>query len=92
MANIKSAAKAHKQSEKRRIANVNRRSALKTTIKKLHATLAAAPTSPEVHEILRSIAAQLARARSKRVIARNAASRTLSRLSVRVNKAQASAA
>jgi len=89
MANIKSAQKAHRQSLKRREANVARKSALKTSIKKLLTAIQESTQPEALNAMLSSVAAQLSRARSKKVIKRNAASRTLSRLAKRVSRASA---
>jgi len=87
MANTKSAQKAYRQSIKRRRVNLARTSALKTAVKKLVLATEQAAPARELDAMVRSIAAQLARARSKKVIKANAASRTLSRVTRRVNRA-----
>lgn len=87
MANTKSAQKAYRQDEKRRQVNLARSSALKTAVKKLMIATEQALPAHELDKMLRAVAAHLARARSKKVIKANAASRTLSRLTLRVNRA-----
>ena len=85
MANTKSAQKALRSGEKKRVVNAARRSALKTSIKKLLVALNQPDTGVDVEVMLRSVAAQLARAKSKHLIHRNTASRTLSRLAQKVS-------
>jgi small subunit ribosomal protein S20 len=89
MANLKSSQKAHRQGLKRREVNLARRSALKTSIKKLLIAVQESAQPGDLNAMLSSVAAQLSRARSKKVIKRNAASRTLSRLAKRVARASA---
>lgn len=91
MANIKSAQKADRQGQKRKVVNLARRSALKTTIKNLRNALdnPAKSGQASLDVLLKSVAAQLARAKSKKVIKKNTASRTLSRLACRVAAVQA---
>ena len=88
MANTSSAKKASKQNEKRRVRNLARRTAIKTAIKKVLASLET--TSFEVvksEELLKEVAAKLARAKSKGVMHANTASRKLGRLAKRLHKA-----
>lgn len=87
MANIKSATKAHKQSLKRQAANKARTSELKTTVKKLLVALEQQENEGKLNELLSSVASQLSRARSKKVLKANTASRTLSRLARKVSAA-----
>jgi len=91
MANTKSAQKAFRNSEKKRVVNTARRSALKTSIKKLLVALNQPELGVDTEAMLRTVAAQLARAKSKHLIHRNAASRTLGRLARRVSAQQRSA-
>jgi len=91
MANTSSAQKAQRQSEKRRIANVARKSALKTSIKKLIVSIEQNGDIEQMQGLLSSVAAQLARARSKDVMKPNTASRTLSRLAKKVAARQRAA-
>ena len=87
MANTSSAKKASRQNEKRRIKNLSRKSAIKTAVKKVLSAVDA-PTfnEKEARELLSAVAAQLARAKGKKVIHANTASRKLSRLAKRVEK------
>lgn len=80
MANIKSAKKKAKQSEKRRLVNLARTSDIKTTIKKFKLALDQKEVKDKAQILLSSIAAKLARAKSKGVIHRNTAARKLSSL------------
>lgn len=93
MANTKSAKKAAKQNEKRRIKNLARRTAIKTAIKKvLAATEDKNFSESNAQSLLNDAAAKLARAKSKGLIHANTASRKLSRLAKRLNKAKVSSA
>jgi len=79
LANIRSAEKRNRQSQKRRTRNVQVRTALKSAVKKardamVHADPAA--TKQAVHAAVRT----LDRAASKGIIHKNAASRRISRL------------
>ncbi len=88
MANTSYAKKAAKQNEKRRLENLARRTAIKTAIKKV--LVAVEDTSIDQtkrEELLRDVAAKLARAKSKKVMHRNTASRKLSRLTKKVQQA-----
>lgn len=88
MANTKSAQKAYRQSERRRVVNNERTAALKTSVKKLRLALEQPLTSAQsvaqLDTMLSSLAAQLARAKSKKTMKKNTASRVLSRLAKRV--------
>lgn len=93
MANIKSAKKRATQDEKRRISNLARKTAIKTAIKKV--LIEVEQESGDVQksrELLKDVAAKLARAKSKGLIHANTASRKLSRLAKRINKLEAAAA
>jgi len=88
MANTKSAKKAALQSEKRRVQNLARRTAVKSSIKKVLLAIEQGDKSAATLDgMLRTVAAQLARAKSKHVMHANTASRKLSRLALKVNKA-----
>lgn len=91
MANIKSAKKRVRQSEQRRLVNAARRTALKTAIKKVDIALESGVERQEAEMLLRSVAAQLGRAKNKGVLHANAAARRLSRVSKRVAKQYRSA-
>ncbi len=92
MANTKSAQKALRSSEKKRVVNAHRRSALKTSVKKLMVALEQDHSADRLETVLRTVAAQLARAKSKKLIHSNTASRTLSRLARKVSARSRSAA
>lgn len=91
MANIKSAKKRVRQNESRRLINAGRRTALKTAIKKVDIALETGSEQQLTEQLLRSVAAQLGRAKSKGVIHPNAAARRLSRVAKRVAKQYRSA-
>lgn len=87
MANTSSAKKAAKQSEKRRVINVTRRTALKTAVKKAIAAIDEKGFNAEnADALLRDVSAKLARAKGKNVIHSNTAARKMSRLRKRFNK------
>lgn len=83
MPNIASAKKRVKQNEKRRKINIARKSSLKTAIKK---TLGALQLNDveKARQLLKEAQAKFARAKSKRVIHANTASRKISRLAKKV--------
>lgn len=85
MANTSSAKKAAKQSDVRQERNTARRTAIKTAIKKVLAALS--NDASQAQELLKDVAAQLSRAKSKRMIHANTASRKLSRLAKKVAQA-----
>jgi len=87
MANIKSAKKRIKQSEKRRLINLNRRTSLKTSIKKLLKAIEAKEDSEKIKTLFKDAQRYLARAKGKNLIHRNTAARKTSRLSKRVGQA-----
>lgn len=91
MANIKSAKKRVRQDEKRRLINAARRTALKTAIKRVDGALESGASQQEAESLLRVVASQLGRAKSKGVVHANAASRRLSRVAKRVAKQYRSA-
>lgn len=86
MANTKSAQKALRSSEKKRVVNAHRRSALKTSVKKMIIALDQEHSADRLETLLRTVSAQLARAKSKKLIHRNTASRTLGRLARKVSE------
>lgn len=86
MANIKSAKKRAKQSEKNRVINLARKSDIKTAIKKLLTAIDKKETVESTQNLLSEVSAKLARAKGKGLIHKNTASRKLSRLAKRVNK------
>lgn len=87
MANTSSAKKAAIQSEKRRVRNLARRTAIKTSIKKALGAIQAPDFNKETsQELLKEVAAKLARAKSKGVLHANTAARKLSRLAKKLHK------
>ncbi len=87
MANMKSAEKRNRQSEKRAAANRVYRSAARTAIKR--ARLAVAAGDPDAVELVRSAEVALSRAATKGVIHKNNAARRTSRLMQALNKTAA---
>ncbi|MFQ5670505.1 MAG: 30S ribosomal protein S20 [Acidobacteriota bacterium] len=90
MANHKSALKARRQADKRRLNNRMNRSRLRTEIKKLRVLIASGETD-QARERLRPTLGLLDHSVALGVLHRNAASRTKSRLSRCVNRLAASA-
>ncbi len=84
MANTKSAQKNARKNEIRRLQNSARRSALKTAIRKVYASFEVSKDGEQAQELLKVVAAQLARAKSKKLIHKNTAARKLSRLTKQV--------
>ena len=87
MPNIKSAKKRVKQSKKRRLQNLMRKSAIKTATKKMLSALDSNDIS-NAQELLKDINAKLSRAKSKGLMHANTAARTMSRLAKKVANAQ----
>ena len=87
MANMKSAEKRNRQSEKRAAANRIYRSAARTAVKK--ARLAITAGNPNAAELVRSAEVALSRAATKGVVHKNNASRRTSRLMQALNKSAA---
>ena len=87
MANIKSAKKRAKQSEKRRLINLNRLTSLRTSIKKLFKAIDTKVVPEKIKELFNDTQAKLARAKGKRLIHKNTAARKTSRLAKRVAEA-----
>lgn len=85
MAHSKSAKKRVRQNEEQRLRNRNHRSRLRTAIKKLRTAVAAGDKDASQEQLPRTIAL-LDRMAGRRVIHRNAAARTKSRLSRLVAK------
>jgi len=90
MPNIKSAKKREKQSIKRRTRNIARKSAIKTSMKKVIDAIEKNDIG-QAKELLREAQAQLARAKSKRVLHANTADRKIGRLAKKVAAAAKSA-
>lgn len=88
MANTKSAKKAAKQNEKARVRNLSRRTAIKTSIKKVLTALEKGDSVESTEKLLGSVAAQLGRAKSKGIVHRKTAARKLSRLAKKVGQAK----
>lgn len=84
MANIKSAQKRVRQTAKKTMVNLARRSAIKTALKKVNIALQDGVDASQVNELLRDVQIKLARAKSKGVMHANTASRKLSRLAQKV--------
>lgn len=91
MANIKSAQKRAKQSTKKRLRNVIRKSSIKTAVKKVLVALEKNEALETTKALLRDAEAQLARAKGKGVLHRKTAQRKISRLAKRVAAAQRAA-
>lgn len=83
MANIKSAIKRIKTSDKRRLQNKNRVSRIRTFIKKVEAAVAGGDQT-EAKVALQSLQPELARGSNKGIMHKNTAARKLSRLSAKV--------
>ena len=85
MPNNPNAAKAHRQSEKRRVVNRGGRTVLKNLVKRFRTSLAApVTTAPTV--TLSDITKQVDQAASKKLIHKNKAARIKSRLTKAANK------
>ena len=84
MANIKSAKKRILVTEKRTARNKSIKSAVKTSIKKVEAAIAAKDKAAE--EALKAAIGQINRAATKGVYHKNTAARKVSRLTLAVNK------
>lgn len=80
MANTKSAKKAAKQNEIRRLRNAARLTAIKTAIKKVRLAVEQKQDGVVIQNLLADVNAKLSRAKSKGVVHPNAASRKMSRL------------
>jgi small subunit ribosomal protein S20 len=83
MANIKSAIKRIKTSEKRRLQNKNRVSRIRTFIKKVETALATGDATV-AQTALRELQPEIARGSVKGAMHKNTAARTLSRLSSKI--------
>ena len=88
MPNHKSAEKRVRQNEKRRDVNRSNRTALRTSIKKLRAALAGNDPAA-LNKLLPETISKIDKAVQKGVLHRNAAARYKSRLTTRVNNANA---
>jgi small subunit ribosomal protein S20 len=90
MANIKSAKKQAKQNIVKRKRNLARRTAIKTSIKKMLDALEVEKNFDKAQELLKEVEAKLARAKSKGVIHARTASRKVSRLAKKITKTKKS--
>lgn len=88
MPNHKSSEKRVRQSEKRRLVNKSNRGRLRTSIKKLRTAMSAGQTE-ELGTLLPTTISTIDKAVQKGVLHRNAAARYKSRLTARVNQANA---
>lgn len=86
MANTKSAIKAFKQSEKRRLMNKSRKSKVKTLINKCLASVTSKASQEDVLNSFKLAQSELHRAAGKGVIHKNTAARKISRLYLKINK------
>ena len=84
MANLKSSKKRAKQAIKRRQKNLNRKTAIKSAIKKLERALEASEPKETAVALLKDVEAKLARAKGKRVMHAKTASRKISNLAKKV--------
>ena len=85
MATHKSALKAHKQAEKRRVQNRVHRSRLRTQVKKLRKAIDSGDADG-ARGLLRDTLSLLDRSVGRRILQRNTAARTKSRLTRRINR------
>jgi small subunit ribosomal protein S20 len=83
MANHKSAEKRARQTERRTAVNAARRSRVRSSIKKVEEAIKAGDKKAAV-DALRSAQPEIQRGAAARVIAKNAASRRVSRLNARI--------
>ena len=86
MANIKSAKKRVRQSERRRKVNLSRSTELKTSVKQLMKAIEAGEPKEKVVKLFNDTQAMMMRAKGKGLIHRNAASRKISRLAKKIAK------
>jgi len=84
MANIKSAKKRAKQTEKKRVKNLNRRTAIKTAVKKVLEAIEKKEAKETTMQLLKDAEAQMARAKCKKVMHKRSASRKIGRLAKKV--------
>jgi small subunit ribosomal protein S20 len=88
MPNHKSSEKRVRQSEKRRLVNKSNRGRLRTSIKKLRTAMTGG-SAEELNTLLPQTISTIDKAVQKGVLHRNAAARYKSRLTARVNQANA---
>ena len=84
MANIKSAKKQARRAEKRRIINMDRKSSIKTTIRKLLTAIEKGEAMETVQGMFRAAEAGISRAKNK-IMHPNTAARKVSRLAKKVS-------
>jgi len=84
MANIKSAKKRAKQTIKRRAKNLNRKTAIKSAIRKVEDALKAGESKEATVALFKTAEAELARAKSKCVMHRNTSARKISTLAKKI--------
>jgi len=88
MANTRSTKKRVRQNEKRRQVNLNRKSTIRTAVKKVLSAISANEDVNKIKELMRDAESQLARAKNK-VLHANASRRKISRLAKRVAQVSA---
>jgi len=84
MANIKSAKKRAKQAEVKRVKNLNRRTSIKTAVKKVLDAIENKESEETTKGLLKDVEAKFARAKCKKVVHKKTASRKVSRLAKKV--------
>ena len=84
MPNIKSAKKRARQTEVKRVKNLNRKTAIKTAVKKVLDALENNEPKEVALDLLKTAEAKIARAKCKKVLHKNCASRKIGRLAKRV--------
>lgn len=85
MANTKSAIKALRQNEKRRLINKSRKSRVKTLINSF-LSIISQKSSEEVMISFKKVQGEISRAAGKGVIHKNTAARKISKLALKINK------
>jgi len=81
-----SAKKALRKSDKRRLHNRTQRSALRTLIKKFHVAVDSDASDEDKQKLFSQVTKRLDQSAARRLIHRNKAARTKSRLAVHLNK------
>lgn len=84
MANIKSAKKRARQTEVKRVKNLDRKTAIKTAVKKVLEALDNNEPKEVTLDLFKNAEAKIARAKCKRVLHKNCASRKIGRLAKKV--------
>lgn len=88
MANLKASKKHTRQTKKRHAVNANRQTAIKTSVKKLLKAIETKESPEAVRVLFNETQAQLARAKSKKLIHPRTAARRISRLAKRAAAAK----